>query len=457
MSLSIVILAAGQGKRMNSDMPKVLHRLAGRTLLEHVYTAVLQLSFRETHVVYGFGGSQVPEALAHLEGVKWIEQKQQLGTGHAVLQAITRVPMVDNVLVLYGDVPLITYQTLQRLVDTASETGFSLLTSYIEDPKGYGRIIRNNRGEVTRIVEEKDASDEQRSICEINTGMMVVKHKYLSQWLNELDNNNNQGEFYLTDIVQKAVSEKIMIQTSQPDSVTEIHGINDRVQLAEMERYYQLIQAHHLMRQGVTLADPSRFDLRGDLETGRDISIDINVILEGSVSIGTNVTIGANCLIRDADIADGTTILPNCVIENAVIGERNRIGPFARIRPHTRLGNDVHIGNFVEVKNTEVADGSKMNHLSYIGDAEIGRDTNVGAGTITCNYDGANKHKTIIGDDVHIGSDTQLIAPVRIGNGVTIGAGSTITRDVDSGCLVHNRVQHRLEKGWQRPKKNKAD
>jgi len=453
MSLSIIILAAGQGTRMKSSMPKVLHRLAGRTLLEHVYVSALQLNFREAYIVYGYGGKQVPETLSHLQAVNWVEQAKQLGTGHAVQQAIAGIPLVDNVLILYGDVPLITYQTLQRLVDAANNSGFSLLTSYIDDPRGYGRIVRDSKGRIQRIVEEKDAGEQELLINEINTGMMVVDAKNLSRWLKELESNNSQGEFYLTDIVQKAVAEGIKIRTANPDSVSEIHGINDRVQLAEMERYYQLIQAHHLMRQGVTLMDPGRFDLRGDLEAGQDITIDINVVLEGSISIGNDVTIGANCLIKDADIADGVTILPNCVIENAVIGKRCRIGPFSRIRPRTRLAEDVHVGNFVEVKNSEVARGSKMNHLSYIGDTEIGTDSNIGAGTITCNYDGANKHRTVIGNDVHIGSDTQLIAPVIIGNSVTIGAGTTITRDVESNRLIHNKIEHREVKGWQRPKK----
>lgn len=453
MSLSIIILAAGQGKRMKSDLPKVLHKLAGRTLLEHVYISALQLNFRQAHIVYGFGGKQVPETLSHLQEVNWVEQKQQLGTGHAVQQAIAHIPTVDDVLILCGDVPLITYQTLQNLVDAAKRSGFSLLTSYIEDPKGYGRIIRDDKGDLLRIVEEKDATDEELSVCEINTGIMVVKSNHLSRWLKELDNNNTQGEFYLTDIIKKAVDEGIRIKTTNPESVTEIHGVNDHVQLAEMERYYQLIQAHHLMRQGVTLMDPARFDLRGDLEAGHDIYIDVNVVLEGSVSIGNGVSIGANCVIKDADLADGVTILPNCVIENAVIGERCRVGPFTRIRPQTRLARDVHVGNFVEVKNSEIASGTKMNHLSYIGDAEVGSDTNIGAGTITCNYDGANKHRTVIGNDVHIGSDTQLIAPVKIGNSVTIGAGSTITRDIEPDRLVHNKVEHREVKGWKRPKK----
>lgn len=453
MSLSIIILAAGQGTRMKSTLPKVLHKLAGRTLLEHVYVSAVQLNFREAHIVYGYGGKHVPETLSHLQAVNWVEQEQQLGTGHAVQQVIANIPLVDDVLILYGDVPLITYQTLQRLVEAAKATGFSLLTSYMDDPRGYGRIIRDDKGRIQRIVEEKDAGEKDLLINEINTGMMVVSAKNLSRWLKELDNDNSQGEFYLTDIVQKAVKEGIRIKTANPDSVSEIYGINDRIQLAEIERYYQLIQAQHLMRQGVTLMDPARFDLRGDLEAGQDITIDINVVLEGSISIGNDVTIGANCLIKDADIADGVTILPNCVIENAVIGKRCRIGPFSRIRPRTRLAEDVHVGNFVEVKNSEVGRGSKMNHLSYIGDTEIGTDSNIGAGTITCNYDGANKHRTIIGNDVHIGSDTQLIAPVKIGNSVTIGAGTTVSRDVEPNRLIHNKIEHREVKGWQRPKK----
>jgi bifunctional UDP-N-acetylglucosamine pyrophosphorylase/glucosamine-1-phosphate N-acetyltransferase len=455
MSLSVIILAAGQGKRMKSRLPKVLHKLAGRTLLEHVYVSVLQLNVREAHIVYGYGGRQVPEALVQLQGVNWVEQKKQLGTGHAVRQALAHIPIVDDVLILYGDVPLITHQTLERLVHAAEATGFSLLTSYIDDPKGYGRIIRDGKGEVLRIVEDRDTGEEEASVCEINTGVMTVKARYLGRWLEQLEKNNRQGEYYLTDIVQKAVAEGIAINTTEPDAVTEIRGINDRIQLAEMERYYQLVQAHHLMRQGVTLMDPARFDLRGELEAGRDITIDVNVVLEGSISIGNDVSIGANCLIRDADIADGVIILPNCVIENAVIGERCRIGPFSRIRPRTKLAKDVHIGNFVEVKNSEVAGGSKINHLSYIGDTEVGKDANIGAGTITCNYDGANKHRTVIGNDVHIGSDTQLIAPVRIGNGVTIGAGTTVTRDIEPNRLVHNRIEHREVKGWKRPKKQK--
>jgi len=449
MSLSIVILAAGQGTRMKSELPKVLHMLAGRTLLEHVYSAALQLNFREAYIVYGYGGELVPKRLSHLQAVSWVEQKRQLGTGHAVKQAIGHVPDVDDVLILYGDVPLITYQTLQRLVDAAQDSGFSLLTLKIDDPtSGYGRIVRDDEGNVTRIVEEKDAEGDETSIREINTGMMTVQARLLKRWLEDLNQDNAQGEFYLTDTIQMAVEEGIAVSSTRPDYVTEIEGVNDRVQLAEMERYYQMAQAHHLMQQGVAIMDPMRFDLRGYLEAGQDVTIDINVVIEGNVSISNNVMIGPNCLIKDADIADGVHILSNCVIDNAVIGKACRIGPFSRIRPQTRLEEDVHIGNFVEVKNSQVQSGSKMNHLSYIGDSEVGKDVNVGAGTITCNYDGANKHKTIIGDNVHIGSDTQLIAPVTVGKDATIAAGTTVIKDVEPNVLLRNQLKQKVVKDW---------
>ena len=453
MSLSIIILAAGQGARMRSDVPKVLHTLAGKTLLEHVYSAASGLEHRGIHIVYGYGGEQVPRALGHLQA-RWVEQPQQLGTGHAVRQVIDAIPDKDTVLILYGDVPLITCQTLQKLVAAAAETGCSLLTSYIDDPTGYGRVVRDGKGDITAVVEEKDAAEEHLAVCEINTGMLAVNSGRLKHWLGALSSDNAQGEYYLTDVIAMAVADGVVIQSLQPESAAEIRGINDRAQLAEMERYYQLVQARHLMRNGVTLMDPARFDLRGGLEAGRDVSIDVNVVIEGSVSMGSNVRIGPNCYINNAVIGDGVTLLPNCVIEDAVIGRHCRIGPFARIRPQTRLADEVHVGNFVELKNAEVGDRSKINHLSYVGDAEIGRDTNIGAGTITCNYDGANKHKTVIGDDVQVGSDTQLVAPVRIGDGVTIGAGTTVTRDVAAGTLVHNKVEWRNVKGWKRPGKN---
>lgn len=452
MSLSIIILAAGQGTRMHSALPKVLHQLAGRTLLEHVYVAASRLDHRQIRVVYGHGGRKVPDTLSNLQ-VDWVEQTEQLGTGHAVRLAMPQVPDNDDVLILYGDIPLITFETLQSLVNAAASSGFSLLTCKLDDPTGYGRIIRDSKGRVTCIVEQKDASPEQRQVQEINTGMMVVRARLLKRWLAELDNRNAQGEYYLTDIVEKAVAESIAVNTIGPESLPEIHGVNNRAQLSEIERYYQLVQAQHLMRHGVTLMDPARFDLRGDLETGRDVRIDINVVIEGSVSLGNDVSIGPNCYINNADIGDGAVILPNCVIENAVIGSGCRVGPFARIRPETRLAADVHIGNFVEVKKSEIGQGSKVNHLSYIGDTDIGRNVNVGAGTITCNYDGADKHRTVIGDDVFIGSDTQLIAPVVIGNGATIGAGTTVTKDVAADTLTHNRLEHRTVKSWKRPQK----
>ena len=452
MSLSIIILAAGQGTRMKSSLPKILHPLAGRPLLEHVYIAANRLDVRAIHAVYGYGGEQIREELSHLE-VNWVEQAEQLGTGHAVVQAIEDVPDVDNVLILYGDVPLITHETLANLVAAADDTGFSLLTSYIEDPRGYGRIIRDDKGDITCIVEEKDATEEQRSVCEINTGMMTVQARQLKRWLANLGNDNVQGEYYLTDVIQMATDENIIINSIQSQSVVEIQGVNSRQQLSELERYYQLVQAHHLMDQGVTLMDPQRFDLRGDLETGTDIIIDVNTIIEGSVSIGDNVNIGPNCFIKDADIGDNVSILANCVIENAVIGKRSKIGPFARVRPGTRLAEDVHIGNFVEIKKSEVGQGSKINHLSYVGDSKVGKKTNIGAGTITCNYDGAYKHKTIIGDDVFVGSDTQLVAPVTIANGVTIAAGTTVTKDVAENMLTISRIEQKIIKGWKRPKK----
>lgn len=450
--LSIVILAAGQGKRMQSRLPKVLHTLAGKTLLDHVYVAASRLRSRRVHVIYGYGGDQVPRVHPNLE-VKWVEQERQLGTGHAMMQVIDDIPPSDSIMILYGDVPLITYETLDRLEESARESGFCLLTSSLDHPHGYGRIIRDESGRIVRIVEDEDATVEEQAVREINTGMMVVRAKWLKRWLDNLDNRNAPGEFYLTDVVQMAVEEGIAVNSVSPESPMEVHGINTRSQLAEIERYYQLIQAHQLMHQGVTLMDPARFDLRGDLEVGRDVTIDINVVIEGSVSIGNNVMIGQNCYIRDADIGTDVHILPNCVIDNAVIGGRCRIGPFARIRPQTRLAEDVHVGNFVELKNTEVGSGSKMNHLSYVGDSEIGRDSNIGAGVITANFDGANKHKTIIGDNVSVGSDTQLVAPVKIGNGATIGAGTTVTKDVEAGMLALSRVEQRTVKGWKRPKK----
>ncbi len=437
---------------MRSSLPKILHPLAGRSLLEHVYIAATRLNVSDIHVVYGFGGDEIIETLSHLE-VKWVEQAQQLGTGHAVTQAIDAVPDSDNVLILYGDVPLITYETLAALVQAAEQTDFSLLTAHMDEPRGYGRIVRDNKGEIKAIVEEKDATEEQRNICEINTGMMTVKASRLKQWLKQLNNDNAQAEYYLTDVIKMASDENVTINSIIADSVSEIQGVNNRQQLAELERYYQQTQAQRLMNEGVTLMDPQRFDLRGDLETGRDVVIDVNVIFEGNVSIGNDVSIGPNCYIRNADIGDNVCIKANTVIDNAVIGCRSVIGPFARVRPETRLAEDVHIGNFVEIKKSDIGQGSKINHLSYVGDSDVGKLTNIGAGTITCNYDGAYKHRTVIGDNVFVGSDTQLVAPVKVADGVTIAAGTTVTKDVAENMLAISRTEQKNIKGWKRPKK----
>ena len=452
MGLCIVILAAGQGTRMYSDKPKVLHTLAGKSLLEHVYQTAMGLSHRDIYVVYGHGGEQVPNALQDFQ-VNWVEQKEQLGTGHAVQQTLSDIPDVDNVLILYGDVPLITEESLNALVDAASTTGFSLLTTHLEDPHGYGRIIRDENSNIVAIVEEKDATEEQKRIFEINTGFMVVKADLLKRWVNSLGNDNKQNEYYLTDIVAKAVADEINIAPVLAESNIEVKGINNRSQLAEAERYFQLVQAHHLMHRGVGLCDPARFDLRGELEIGRDNEIDINVVIEGRVKLGNNVNIGANCYLKDTIIADNVNVLPNSMIDNAVIGKGCNIGPFARIRPDTTLDEDVHIGNFVELKKTDIGKGSKVNHLTYLGDSHIGTETNIGAGTITCNYDGAYKHQTIIGDNVFVGSDVQLIAPVKVHDGATIAAGTTVTKDVAEDELAISRSEQKVIPKWKRPVK----
>ena len=458
MALGVVILAAGQGKRMRSALPKVLHRLGGKPLLEHAYRAARDLRPERVYVVYGHGGEQVRDALGYLD-VQWIEQDRQLGTGHAVAQALSFIDSGmdpgDTVLVLYGDVPLITSETLDRLVKASDGGRLSLLTVEIPDPSGYGRIVRDAAGGVQRIVEDRDASPEERAIGEVNTGMMAVSASHLKGWVARLENQNAQGEYYLTDVTAMAVADGVAVEPVSPASVFEVMGVNDRVQLALLERRYQRCQAEQLMRQGVTILDPARFDLRGDLQAGRDVVIDVNVVLQGRVRLGDRVTIGPNNWIRDADIGDDASILPNCVIEGAEIGRGARVGPFSRLRPETRLAVEVHIGNFVEVKKSAVMSGTKINHLSYIGDAEVGRDTNIGAGTITCNYDGANKHKTVIGDQVFIGSDTQLIAPVKVGDGATIGAGTTLTQDAPPGQLTLGRARQTTIADWERPKKKR--
>jgi len=453
MKLGVVILAAGQGTRMRSSLPKVLHRLANRPLLRHVVSTSGKLDPVQTIIVFGHGGGAVRQAFSSDSEFTWVEQDQQLGTGHAVAQAIPALADVDQVLVLYGDVPLIQSATLSSLIQAASRTDLALLTVNLAEPTGYGRIVRDDQGHVQRIVEQKDASAEELAISEINTGFLVATKAKLIDWLSRLDNDNAQKEYYLTDIVELAVADGIEVLTAQPSNSTEVMGVNDRSQLAHLERYYQRMQAEELMRQGVALLDPTRFDLRGVLIAGQDVEIDINVIIEGQVEVGDDVRIGANSVIRNSTIASGVQILENCVIEDAIIGRESIIGPFSRIRPGVHLSGNNKVGNFVEIKKSEIDEGSKINHLSYIGDSLIGKNVNIGAGTITCNYDGANKFQTIIGDNVFIGSDSQLVAPVKIEAGATIGAGSTITADAPADKLTLSRSKQFSVKGWKRPVK----
>jgi bifunctional UDP-N-acetylglucosamine pyrophosphorylase/glucosamine-1-phosphate N-acetyltransferase len=449
MSLSVVILAAGQGTRMCSSLPKVLHKLAGRALLEHVTRTARELT-QKIAVVYGYGGDAVPRTLAHLD-VRWVEQAPQLGTGHALLQAMPSVPDDDTVLVLYGDVPLITVATLNKLIGAADKDGLGLLTVKLDDPAGYGRIVRDAHGKIARIVEEKDATADERAIKEINTGLLAVCAQRLRAWLKELKSDNAQREYYLTDVIALAARDGVAVNAVFAENAAEALGVNTRAQLAGLERRYQRMQAERLMAQGVTLADPARFDLRGELSAGGDVEIDANVILEGKVTLGERVRIGPFTLLRNVSVADDVSILSHCVIEDAVIGKHCRIGPYARVRPETRLGPGAHIGNFVEIKKSTVGENSKINHLSYVGDATVGREVNVGAGTITCNYDGVSKHQTVIGDGAFIGSDTQLVAPVTVGAGAVVGAGSTITQDVPPDVLALSRVKQSTVPGWKRP------
>jgi bifunctional UDP-N-acetylglucosamine pyrophosphorylase / glucosamine-1-phosphate N-acetyltransferase len=456
MKLTTIILAAGKGTRMRSAFPKILHKISDRPLLEHVYDMGKQLANNQVKIVYGHGADLVRDKLKHLDA-NWIEQKQQLGTGHAVQQVTSQIGDADTVLILYGDVPLLKLTTVQALLANVTDKSLGLLTVNLSSPKGYGRIIRDSHGHVQKIVEEKDATNDQKLVKEVNTGIMAVKGDKLKSWLSQLKNNNAQGEYYLTDIIEIAVSEKIQVITNQPASEDEVMGVNNRMQLSHLERVYQQEQAVILMEQGVTLRDPARFDLRGSIESlGQDIEIDINVILEGKNSIGNNVSIGANTRIKNSTIGDNVEILDNCVIEDAVIGANSRIGPFARLRPETVLADHVHVGNFVEIKKSDVAAKSKINHLSYIGDTTVGSNVNIGAGTITCNYDGANKFRTVIEDGAFIGSDTQLVAPVTVGKNATIGAGSTITKDTPEGQLTISRVKQVSISGWQRPVKKQS-
>lgn len=454
MKIKTIILAAGKGTRMRSELPKVLHQIANRPLLRHVYDTAQHLENNVIKIVVGHGAELVTEALKDLD-VDWIEQKQQLGTGHAVQQVSDQIADADTVLILYGDVPLLRLSTVRLLLDNVNDQSLALLTVNLANPGGYGRIVRNAAGQVTRIVEEKDATTSEKQINEVNTGIMAVQGKQLKKWLSQLSNSNVQGEYYLTDVIEMAVADQVGIVTSQPKTEDEVLGVNNRLQLSHLERVYQYEQAASLMEQGVTLRDPMRFDQRGSIESlGQDIEIDINVILEGKNSIGSNVKIGANTNIKNSIIGDNVDILANCIIEDAVIGQGSRIGPYARLRPESVLANDVHIGNFVEIKKSSVAAGSKINHLSYIGDATIGSKVNVGAGTITCNYDGVNKFRTIIEDGAFIGSNSQLVAPVTIGKNATIGAGSTITKDSPENQLTLSRAKQISLEGWQRPVKH---
>jgi bifunctional UDP-N-acetylglucosamine pyrophosphorylase/glucosamine-1-phosphate N-acetyltransferase len=452
MDLGALILAAGEGTRMRSRLPKVLHQLAGKPLLGHVIDTARSVNPDEISIVYGHGGELVPNRLG-AEDLTWVEQHERLGTGHAVMQALPSLQKVDKVLILYGDVPLISSSTLTGLLSCLRRSDLALLTVDLPDPTGYGRIVRDAMDRVVRIVEQKDASPREQEITEINTGILAVKRERLEKWLARLDNNNAQKEYYLTDIIAMAVADGVNIQAVHPDSEEEVMGVNDRIQLAYLERHYQRQLAEGLMHNGATLADPSRIDIRGRLFTGRDIFIDCNVIIEGQVSLEDGVRVGPNVLLKNCTIGEGTEIFANSVVEDAEIGSECRIGPFARIRPDSQLADHVHIGNFVEIKKSLVDHGSKINHLSYVGDSEIGKQVNIGAGTITCNYDGANKHKTIIGDRAFIGSDTQLIAPVVVGEDATIGAGSTISKDAPAAKLTLTRVKQVSIDGWQRPVK----
>jgi len=451
--VSVVILAAGQGKRMHSDLPKVLQPLAGRPLLAHVLAAARALEPAAIHVVYGHGGDEVKAAFAGQSDLRWVLQSQQLGTGHAVLQALPSIPDDHQVVVALGDVPLVSSRTLQRLVKDSADGDLALLTAVVDDPTGYGRVIRDERGEVERIVEDKDATDDERRVNEVNTGLMAFGARALRGFLAKLDNDNAQGEYYLTDVIARAVESGTKVQGTVIASPTEVLGINDRAQLAIAERTLQRRIAQDLMGRGVTFADPERVDVRGELSVGRDVYIDVGAVFEGVVELGDRVRIEPYCVIANSKLGAGTVVHPHSVIADSQAGPDCEIGPFARLRPGANLVSDVKVGNFVEVKKSTIGEGSKVNHLSYIGDTEIGRKANVGAGTITCNYDGANKHKTTIGDRAFIGSGTMLVAPVTVGADATIGAGSTITKDAPTGELTLERSKQTTITGWQRPKK----
>lgn len=454
--MNVVILAAGMGKRMQSNLPKVLHAIAGKPMLQHVISTARQLQSQHVAkicVIYGHGGEQVPSAVAAAD-ICFAKQEPQLGTGHAVAQAIPHLDDAVPTLILYGDVPLTRASSLQRLVEAAGESRLAILTAHMDNPTGLGRIIRED-GKICRIVEQKDANEAERAVTEINTGIMIAPTIALKAWLGKLSNRNAQAEYYLTDIVASAVADGVEVTSAQPDAIWETMGVNSKVQLAELERLHQTNIAMTLLEQGVTLLDPARLDVRGSLQCGRDVSIDVGCVFEGDVELADGVKIAAHCFIKNAKIGQDAEIKPFCHIENAVVGAKGQIGPYARLRPGAELAEDVHIGNFVEVKNSQIAAHSKANHLAYIGDATVGSRVNIGAGTITCNYDGVNKFRTIIEDDAFIGSDSQLIAPVRVGKGATLGAGTTLSKDAPEGKLTVSRAKQMTIDGWQRPQKLK--
>ncbi|MBU6190925.1 MAG: bifunctional UDP-N-acetylglucosamine diphosphorylase/glucosamine-1-phosphate N-acetyltransferase GlmU [Betaproteobacteria bacterium] len=452
--MNIVILAAGKGTRMHSDLPKVLHTLAGRPLLSHVIERARALAPSRIVVIYGHGGDAVPRALA-ADDLTWALQSPQRGTGHAVMQALPHLIDTVPTLILYGDVPLTEPATLDRLVRPATDGALAILTVELADPTGYGRIVREG-GAVRRIVEHKDADEATRAIHEVNTGILAAPTPALRRWLAGLSDNNAQREYYLTDIVAAAVAEGVSVTAAQPDHEWETLGVNSRAQLAQLERIHQRRQADGLMESGVALADPDRIDIRGSLACGRDVFIDVGCVFEGKVVLGSGVSIGPNCVLRDTTVANGAQILAFSHLDSAVVGADARVGPYARLRPGTELGEGSHVGNFVEMKATRLGPGSKANHLAYVGDAEVGARVNIGAGTITCNYDGVNKHRTVIEDDAFIGSDTQLVAPVRVGRGATLGAGTTLTRDAPADRLTVSRARQTTIEGWKRPARNKG-
>ena len=460
MQLSVVILAAGQGKRMNSDLPKVLQPLAGEPLLQHVITAARSLNPNNIYVVYGHGGAQVQAALAH-EAVEWVLQADQLGTGHAVMQAMCVIPDDHTVLVLYGDVPLISGATLAKLLAAAGDSALAILSVKLDEARGYGRIVRNADGDVAAIVEHKDATPEQLQIREVNSGLMAAPAGRLREWLLGLGRNNTQREYFLTDVVAGAAKAGTRVEAIPAANALEVAGVNDKIQLSAVEAGYRRLRADELMLAGATLADPARIDIRGDIQVGRDVFIDINAVLIGKVHLAAGVKIGPNCVIANSKIGEGTEVFANSIVDHAIVAQNCRIGPFARLRPGTVMHSDVHIGNFVEVKNTEIGAGSKANHLTYLGDSRVGKDVNVGAGSITCNYDGQNKWPTIIEDGVFIGSGTMMVAPVRIGAGSTTGAGSTIATSTPDNKLTFERSQQISKENWTRPvkldDKQKAD